>query len=299
MTPNATAEQRHNDDYECTDCGRSFTRKDTLLRHIRTTHGPTESPGPFGRAVNAGKAAVARGGRSIRHAIPKLTAGASLALDNPLEVTAPERGKVAIRSIRPGAPSKDPEDEEDGFEDEAEGEAEQAPKVPEWPPHPGIPASWHPREEPEVPAFETGDIVRVNGDDYRVDKKGELRWQAFPEHHGTQNFRAGDRFTVNGELREIVRHWWGLNDDPVKDGEERENDKKGKYQFRLKFSNTQEGQPTPAALLAEKEQQREARGRARGREEGEGKPRRKFVGNSLFGYYVDEDEDNAPDGEEA
>lgn len=288
MKQNDRAEQSQNDERECTDCGRTFSRRDALLRHIRNTHGPTESPGPFGRVVNAGKAAVARGERSIRHAIPKLTAGASLALDNPLEVTAPERGKVAIRSIRPGAPSKDPEDEEDGFEDEAEGEAEQAPKVPEWPPHPGISASWHPREEPEFPAFETGDIVRVNGDDYRVDKKGELRWQAFPEHHGTQNFKVGDRFTVNGELREIVRHWWGLNDDPVKDEGDEPTPQRGH----------EEDQPTPAALLAEKERQREARGQARVlMMPASRKPERKFVGNSLFGHY--EDADDAPDGEEA
>ena len=46
MTLSGPTEPRLLAEYECGDCERTFTRKDTLLRHIRSTHGPTKSTEP-------------------------------------------------------------------------------------------------------------------------------------------------------------------------------------------------------------------------------------------------------------
>ena len=110
-------ESAPNAEYECKDCGAPFRRKDSLRRHVLTTHGP-DSPPPkhlLQRVLKAGGAALARG-----------RAGAGKLMDNPIEVSAPKAGKVRIRSIRPGAPSKVDDEEE---EIEAEGEDSEVPEA--------------------------------------------------------------------------------------------------------------------------------------------------------------------------
>ena len=289
----------------CSICDREFSRADATRRHMITAHG-TDRAERDPRKRHAFAAYLKRFADRTRDRIdqigkPSIHARGSLSLQNPVEVTAPAKGRVAVRSIRPGAPSKDDEDEEGAdYEDEEEGEEEEegvaeapeeAPKAPQRreKQHPSLP------DVPDYPSYVTGQIVRICGDDYKVDRKGVLSWEIFPKYHGQPNLKVGDRLRVNGELREIHRHLFGINDDPVKEGEEREDDKKGKYQFRPKFFDTKE----------EEARAQEERNPPRiGMFPIARKPERKFVGNSLYGRYVDDneydrDKDNVPDGEEA
>ena len=133
---------------------------------------------------------------------------------NPVEVTAPEVGKVRVRSIKPGAPSKD--EEEEGSETYGESEVPTARVI--GPKHgPAAVPTVRPRKtggpgdksksrnliDADVPTFPNGATVRFGGDHYRV-TDGRLKWVVFPKTNG-EKLEEGDRFRIGTKTFEIVR----------------------------------------------------------------------------------------------
>ena len=208
---------------DCPVCDKPFARRDALKRHLLGIHGPEYvEPDPRARL-------------RLRKRVDQAILRGKKLLKNPVEITAPEAGKVRVRSIEPGAPSKD-EDEE---EMEAEGEEEES-KVPEAKargPKEGpaavptaVPARKdrprkmkgrakakaepevvdgesiaEPEEGPGYPAFEPGDLLRFDGADFKVTKDGRLQWLVFPSKPGPR-LDEGDRFYAGDRLYEIRRH---------------------------------------------------------------------------------------------
>ena len=207
------------DKNECPVCDKSFGRRDAMKRHLLGIHGPEYvEPDPRARV-------------RLRARVDQAILKGKKLLRNPVEITAPEAGKVRVRSIKPGAPSKD----EDEDEIEAEGEESEVPEAKVRGPKEGpaavptaVPARKdrgqkakdraraepevvdeeslaEPEEGPGYPAFEPGDLLRFDGADFKVTKDGRLQWVVFPSKPGPR-LEQGDLFYVGERLFEIRRH---------------------------------------------------------------------------------------------
>lgn len=186
-----------------------------MKRHLLGIHGPEYvEPDPRARV-------------RLRARVDQAILKGKRLLKNPIEITAPEAGKVRVRSIEPGAPSKDEEeieaDEEESEVPEAKvrGPKEGPAAVPT-----AVPARKdnarkvkarakagvvdeeslaEPEEGPSYPTFEPGDLLRFDGADYKVTKDGRLQWVVFPSKPGPR-LEEGDRFFAGDRLYEIRRH---------------------------------------------------------------------------------------------
>ena len=202
---------------DCPVCDKPFARRDALKRHLLGIHGPEYvEPDPRARL-------------RLRKRVDQAVLKGKRLLKNPVEITAPEAGKVRVRSIEPGAPSKadDEEMEAEGEEEESEvpeakvrGPKEGPAAVPT-----AVPARKdrgrkakakrevrddeeslaEPEEGPSYPVFGPGDLLRYDGADYKVMKDGSLRWVVFPSKPGPR-LDEGDRFYAGDRLYEIRRH---------------------------------------------------------------------------------------------
>ena len=204
---------------DCPVCGKSFARRDAMKRHLLGIHGPEYvEPDPRARV-------------RLRARVDQAILKGKKLLKNPVEITAPEAGKVRVRSIEPGAPSKDEDEEEIGVE--GEEEESKVPEVKVRGPREGpaaVPTAVPARKDrgrkakakakaeiedeeslaepeggPSYPAFEPGDLLRSDGADYRVRKDGRLEWVVFPSKPGPR-LEEGDRFFAGDRLYEIRRH---------------------------------------------------------------------------------------------
>ena len=190
----------------CPVCDMEFSRADSARRHLLSAHDPTYSEvDPRRRRGFA---------RRLSEFEQKQKDRMARMMANPVEVTAPEAGKIRIRSIREGAPSKD--EEEEGSEEFGESEVPIATvKGPTYGPAavptvrprktggPGDKSKRLKVTDPDIPEFANGTILRVGGDHYRV-SDGRLKWVVFPKTNG-EKLVEGDRFRIGTKTFEIVR----------------------------------------------------------------------------------------------
>lgn len=190
----------------CPVCDMEFSRADSARRHLLTAHDPTYSEADPRRR---------RGfARRLSEFEQKQKDRMARVMANPVEVTAPEAGKVRVRSIKPGAPSKD--EEEEGSE--TYGESEVPIATVKGPTHgPAAVPTVRPRKtggpgdkskrlkvtDPDIPEFANGAILRFGGDHFRV-SDGRLKWVVFPKTNG-EKLEEGDRFRIGTKTFEIVR----------------------------------------------------------------------------------------------
>jgi hypothetical protein len=190
----------------CPVCDLEFSRADSARRHLLSAHDPTYSEADPRRR---------RGfARRLSEFEQRQKDRMARVMANPVEVTAPEAGKVRVRSIKPGAPSKD--EEEEGSETYGESEVPIATvkgpthgpaAVPVAKPRrsdgPGLKSKSRNPNEPDIPTFPNGATVRVGGDHFRV-SDGRLKWVVFPRDNGTK-LEEGDRFRIGAKTFEIIR----------------------------------------------------------------------------------------------
>ena len=191
---------------DCPVCDKTFARRDAMKKHLLSIHGPEYvEPDPSRRQALM---------RRLSHFKTEGKTRAARLMKNPVEVTAPVAGKIRVRSIREGAPSKD--EEEEGSEEFGESEVPIA--TVRGPPHgPAAVPTVRPRKtggpgdkskrlkvtDPDIPEFANGAIVRFGGDHFRV-SDGRLKWVVFPRDNGTK-LEEGDRFRIGTKTFEIVR----------------------------------------------------------------------------------------------
>jgi hypothetical protein len=177
-----------------------------MKKHLLSIHGPEYvEPDPSRRQALL---------RRLSHFKTEGKTRAARLMKNPVEVTAPEAGKIRVRSIREGAPSKD--EGEEGSEEFGESEVPIA--TVRGPPHgPAAVPTVRPRKTggpgdksqsqnptvPNVPTFPNGAVVRFGGDHYRV-TDGRLKWVVFPKTNG-EKLEEGERFRIGAKTFEIIR----------------------------------------------------------------------------------------------
>ena len=192
---------------DCPVCDKTFARRDAMKKHLLSIHGPEYvEPDPSRRQALL---------RRLSHFKTEGKTRAARLMKNPVEVTAPEAGKIRVRSIREGAPSKD-EGEEDPEQYEETPEVLTARVI--GPTHgPAAVPTVRPRKtggpgdkskrlkvtDPDIPEFANGAILRFGGDHFRV-SDGRLKWVVFPKTNG-EKLEEGDRFRIGTKTFEIVR----------------------------------------------------------------------------------------------
>lgn len=202
---NASRKTRKTASRTCPVCDAEFARADSMRRHLLSQHDPSFSePDPRRRG---------RFSEKLRHFVSHQKERADRVMKNPVEVTAPEAGKVRVRSIKPGAPSKEEDDEEIAVEEaRVRGPSRGLAAVPTAVPHrrderkKARPGEIEDEEKPvpDIPAFAPGDILRFGGDDFRVRKDARLEWVVFPKEHGTK-LEEGEQFRVGERTYLVVR----------------------------------------------------------------------------------------------
>ena len=190
----------------CPVCDMEFSRSDSARRHLLSAHDPTYSEtDPRRRRGFA---------RRLSEFEQKQKDRMARVMANPVEVTAPEAGKIRVRSIREGAPSKDDEEEDSEQYEEPEvpiatvkGPTHGPAAVPTVRPRktggPGLKSKTQNPNESDIPEFANGAIVRFGGDHYRV-TDGRLKQVVFPKTNGAK-LEEGDRFRIGAKTFEIIR----------------------------------------------------------------------------------------------
>ena len=190
----------------CPVCDMEFSRSDSARRHLLSAHDPTYSEtDPRRRRGFA---------RRLSEFEQKQKDRMARVMANPVEVTAPEAGKIRVRSIREGAPSKDDEEEDSEQYEEPEvpiatvkGPTHGPAAVPTVRPQktdgPGAKPKRLNLTDPDVPEFASGDIIRFGGDHYRV-TDGRPKWIVFPKENG-EKLEEGDQFRIGTKTFEIIR----------------------------------------------------------------------------------------------